>query len=90
MKNAYQTMKKNLLLFLAFAINYANAQENPPKIAVKAVIDEVTVYLKGAHITRVAKNIALPQGKSVLVFDCEKSSLSENSMVQTSNSNVVI
>lgn len=55
-------MKSTLLLFLAFWLTSSQAQ-NPPEVT--STLKEVTVFLKGAQLTRVAKS-DIPAGTSTI------------------------
>ena len=55
-----------LILFVAFGFYSANAQEKED-ITVKTSVSDVTVFLKGAQITR-KTSVSFPAGKSTLRF----------------------
>lgn len=59
-------MKTIHILLLSFIFSGAFAQEINEKV-VKSTVNEVTVFLKGAQITR-KKDVELPQGKSLVKF----------------------
>jgi len=59
-------MKKLLLILLCITISKSYGQEIPEK-KIKTEVNEVTVFLKGAQITR-KKTVELKQGKTILKF----------------------
>ena len=59
-------MKPFTILLLCLAFSKAFSQEIPEK-EIQTVVNEVTVFIDGAQITR-KKTIDLPQGKTVLKF----------------------
>ena len=59
-------MKKTLLLVACFLVATTYAQDIK-EIDVKSTIKEVTVFIKGAQISR-TKTVDIPKGKSVLKF----------------------
>lgn len=81
-------MKHFLLFVFAFCLVSLNAQEIPEK-KVTTKVDEVTIFLKDAQITR-KKTVTLPKGTSIVKFVKLSPFILAKSIQLKANSNVTV
>ncbi len=81
-------MKKLLLILLCISISKSYSQEIPEK-NIKTVVNEVTVFLEGAQITR-KKTVELKAGKTVLKFIDLSPFIDAKSVQVKANGNVTV
>ncbi len=79
-----------LLLFLCLSAKIAYAQNSENLIFQTSTIEEVTVYKTEARVSRVAKAVSLPKGKSKLVFRGNTLELVEQSLRVKTTEGVLI